>query len=136
MKFHILFMITALSSLAHGHGEDKPGPHGGFIRMPGAFHVEIVPTGKAQAKVYLLDINWQNPSMKNAEVELVLGQKGRAKCSAQNGSFFLCSFPSGSDLSKTGELKVKAKREGQVGNEVTYELPFKLLVIDDGHGGH
>jgi hypothetical protein len=58
----ILFQHT----LASAHGEDKAGPNGGFIRMPGAFHTELVPSGKDKLKVYLLDIQWKNPSLKNS----------------------------------------------------------------------
>lgn len=127
--FKLIFsslILTTFPQLALAHGEDKVGPHGGFIRMPGAFHTEIVQTEKDKAKIYLLDMNWQSPSVKDAKVEVGLGTKATVKCQAQEESYFLCSFPKGTDLSKKGKLQVKAQREGQKGNEVTYELPLKL----------
>ena len=119
--------LLILAQFAFAHGEDKAGPNGGFIRMPGAFHTEIVQSGKDKAKVYLLDMNWQNPSVKDSKVEVKLGTKAVfIKCQAQEESYFLCSFPKGTDLSKKEKLQIKAQREGQMGNEVTYELPLKL----------
>lgn len=136
-RLYTCFILTLFfSAQALAHGEDKLGPHGGFIRMPGAFHTEVVPMGKDKAKIYLLDINWQNPSVKGAEVDARVGSKGQAKCSVHEGSYFLCLFPQGTDLSKKGQLNVKARRESQLGNEVIYELPFKLQMIDEGHKGH
>lgn len=130
-----ILLVTLPLTFAYAHGEDKPGPHGGFIRMPGAFHTEVIQVGADKAKIYLLDINWREPSVKNAKLEVRVGAKGLATCAAQEGSYFLCSFPKGTNLSKKGELKIKAQREGQMGNEISYELPLKLQVIDDGHGG-
>lgn len=118
--------LLILAQYAFAHGEDKAGPNGGFIRMPGAFHTEIVQIEKDKAKVYLLDMNWQSPSVKDAKVEVRLGTKATLKCQAQAEPYFLCLFPKGTDLSKKGKLQVKAQREGQKGNEVTYELPLKL----------
>ena len=56
MKYLILFASIWTATNAFAHGEDKAGPHGGFIRMPGAYHTEVVPVSKNQAKVYLLDM--------------------------------------------------------------------------------
>ncbi len=60
-------IVTTLSLNVFAHGEDKPGPHGGFIRMPGAFHTEVVKE-KEGYRVYLLDINWKNPSVLDSAV--------------------------------------------------------------------
>lgn len=136
MKMHALFLIGLLSTpTAFGHGEDKPGPRGGFIRMPGAFHIEVVPTGPSEAKVYLLDMEWKNPSTKDVSVEMSLKGKGSANCSVKK-DHVLCVLQKGANLQNKGQLVVKAKREGQVGNEVTYDLPLKLTPIDDGHEGN
>ena len=54
----IFSTLTVLSVNLFAHGEDKPGPHGGYIRMPGSFHTEVVKE-KAGYRVYLLDINWK-----------------------------------------------------------------------------
>ncbi len=117
--------VVVIGQIAFGHGEDKAGPNGGFIRMPGSFHTEIVQIDKDKAKVYLLDMDWQSPSVKEGKVEVKLGSKAFVKCQAQTEPYFLCQFPKGTDLSKKGTLLVKAQREGQKGNDVTYGLPLK-----------
>ncbi|QDK44667.1 hypothetical protein DOM22_05570 [Bdellovibrio sp. ZAP7] len=136
MKKIILTISILIASKAFSHGEDKPGPNGGFIRMPGAYHTEVVADGN-QLKVYLLDINWKNPSTKNSSVEIVLPavSKSPLKCQSQV-TYFSCSLPTNIDLKKKGQLLVNSQREGQKGNQASYELPLKLEKIDDGHGGH
>lgn len=123
--------------VVYAHGEDKLGPNGGFIRMPGAFHTEVLPLGANKLKVYLLDINWENPSVLNSSLRVSLRSKetSLAKCEVQE-NYYLCEFPMEVNLTKRGELSVEAQRENQKGNMVSYELPLKLQVIDDGHGGH
>lgn len=125
------------SQMALAHGEDKPGPNGGFIRMPGAFHTEVIPTGPNSLKVYLLDIQWQNPSVANSALSVTYKAKKstQGKCSIES-NYYICKFPKHADLKKSGELIVEAQRENQKGNVVSYELPLKLQVVDDGHGGH
>jgi hypothetical protein len=121
-----LLAALVLSDLAYGHGEEKPGPHGGFIRMPAAFHTEVVPVGKNQIRIYLLDINMKNPTVESSSVKAVLtGKKGSAaKCEAR-GDFYLCTFSGKSDLNR-GELSIEAKRGGQSGSPVSYKLPLGL----------
>lgn len=128
-----MFMATQ----AFAHGEDKLGPHGGYVRMPGAFHTEVVPEGKDQIKVYLLDINWKNPSTKNSSVEITLQKKPKApiQCQAQN-DFFICALPAGTNLQKKGKLFVTSQREEQKGNQATYDLPLKLEKPENEHNGH
>lgn len=119
------------------HGKDKPGPNGGFIRMPGAFHTEVIPLGPNKIKIFLLDINWENPSVLNAAISLSHKSEriSKAKCDKKN-NYYVCDFSKGVDITKKGKLIIEAQREGQKGNTVSYELPLKLQVIDDGHDGH
>ena len=138
-KFLALFLTIFLSSsqTVLAHGEDRPGPNGGFIRMPGAFHQEVVQVAKDQLKIYLLDINFKNPSSKNSNVEARLNANVSANCLAKDNSFFVCKFPDGSDLSKFGQrLTIKARRDGLVGNEIMYELPLKFDTKSDRHSTH
>lgn len=128
-----IFKFTALavliSNFAWAHGEDMYGPHKGFVRMPGAFHTELVPDSKNSLKVYLLDIQWKNPSVLQAKVQIKYNGKTEAQCDVKNSepeSYFLCSFSKKVDLTKTGELKVIAEREEQKGMGVSYKLPLKL----------
>lgn len=132
----LIILLNCISTLALAHGEDKPGPHGGFIRMPGGFHTEILPVDKNKLKVYLLDINWQNPSIKESSLDVSFGNNAdRATCDRKENLFYLCSFSKKTDLTKKGKLTVTSMREGQKGNAVTYDLPLNLKAIDDGHNG-
>ena len=126
----LFFSLTCL-----GHGEEKPGPNGGFIQMPGAFHTEIVPVNKSVLKVYLLDMEWKNPTVKDSEVVMTY-KKRKANCKKQT-DHFLCQFKV-LNLTKKGELGLLAKRENAQGNAQTYELPLKRpeTVPADEHSGH
>lgn len=142
MKYLILFASIWTATTAFAHGEDKTGPHGGFIRMPGAYHTEVVLVGKNQAKVYLLDMQWKNPTTKKSSVEVLLQQKGTTapllSCRAQ-GDFFLCNFPEGTDLTAKGTLTVTSKRLEHKGNQTVYDLPLKLqspATAQEDHSAH
>lgn len=120
---HILFVMAfGLSFEAFGHGEDKPGPQGGHIRMPGAFHTELLIEGQDKVKVFLLDMEWKNPTTKNSNLEVRLGED-KATCTAE-AEAYLCSWTKKVNLKK-GKLVVLANREGLQGNEAVYDLPLK-----------
>ncbi len=132
MKNYKAFTVTfvLLSPLfAFPHGEDKAGPHGGFIRMPGAYHTEIVLDGKNKLKVYLLNMQWKTPSIVNSKLQISYVGKDTlsATCKTEK-NFYLCTFSAAVDLTKEGSLKVASQREGQEGMEVTYPLPLKLEI--------
>jgi hypothetical protein len=130
-------IVTSLGAqLAFAHGEDKPGPNGGFIRMPSAFHTELVPTGSSSLKIYLLDINWKNPTVKASALKVTHRPTNSSGACKVESNFYVCQFSKSVDLTKKGELSVEAKREGQTGATVSYELPLKLQKLDDGHSGH
>lgn len=122
---------------AFGHGEDKAGPHQGFVRMPGAFHTEVVPSASThELNIYLLDIAWKNPSVKNSSVEILFknSMNGLTSCPPRaDKNFFFCRVPADVDLKKPGQFIVKAKREGQVGNDAVYDLPLSLKKSHQGH---
>lgn len=118
-----LLMIQFFQIDAFAHGEEKPGPHGGFVRMPGAFHTEVVKDKKGY-RIYLLDINWQNPSVREASVSASIEFKKKItklSCSKQT-DFFLCQSKS----LDAGTLNITSTREGQVGGVSTYSLPLKF----------
>lgn len=149
MKILALTLSLAFVSIqAHAHGEDKPGPHGGFIRMPGAYHTEVVPKDNT-VEVYLLDMDWKNPVVKDSSVEAeIRDPKAKKKTSAKaqclpDKSFFLCTFAPGTNTKGPGrELVLTTTRAKQKGNKAVYELPFKLAAPthnaapDDPHAGH
>ena len=136
MKIGIIsaVMILVLDTSVWAHGENKPGPHGGFIRMPGAFHTEVVREAGAKLKIYLIDMQWKHPTTRDSSVQISLKNTKsiKAKCESKT-DHFVCSLPKGTDLT-AGELIVQATRENQVGNAAVYPLPLKLLA--ESHEGH
>ncbi|MBK7844057.1 MAG: hypothetical protein IPJ71_10235 [Bdellovibrionales bacterium] len=140
MRFIVFALMTVSAPISWGHGESQPGPHGGFIRMPGAFHSEILPVGDRQFKVFLLDINWKNPSIKNSHLELNYFEtsKVKATCETKEELYFLCSFPKNLDIAKAkkGTLLLLSQREGQKGQEVSYRLPLRHEPTNRGHKDH
>lgn len=137
----VLFTFSQIAipaSLSWAHGEDKPGPHQGFIKMPGAFHTEVVKTSDQGIKVYLLDMDWKNPTIKESSVTVSLKSKThneKATCKETDGNHYSCQFGSKVNLTQTGELIIEAVRERQKGNKAVYALPLKLPK-EDPHAGH
>lgn len=137
----IISCILLLSSLAaFAHNEDQKGPNGGFIRMPGNFHTEVVPQKNGKIKVYLLDVNIQKPMVKDSSItaSIVNGASKDIKCESQK-DFFICETKK-ADLKK-GTLQINAERNKVKGAIAIYELPLTLTkpapaMKDEGHAGH
>lgn len=125
-------IILLAVSVTLAHGEDKPGPHGGHIRMPGNFHTELVADQNGVYRVYLLDMQFKNPIVINSDVETYI-QKGKKKinlkCSVAGAEFFLCKT---ARPLKSGELVINAKRDGVSASlGAQYKLPLKYFKKDD-----
>ncbi|MNK07873.1 hypothetical protein D3C87_257950 [compost metagenome] len=143
MKKQLLLIATlaGLSSQAFAHGEDAPGPHGGHIRMPGAFHTELSLDEKTQdLHVYLIDMEFKNPTVKESKLEAV-AKRGKSSvkftCSVMDGNHFHCVPEKKYPLK--GEIILNATRENAVGNEAVYKLPlmkFKGGKKSEGHQHH
>jgi hypothetical protein len=125
MKNLIFGSLVLVASFALAHGGDKPGLHGGFVEMPGTFHTEVVPEKGNSFKVYLIDINFQNPSIKDSSVEAWIegGSKKSSLNCVSKEDYFQCN-PTDKTV-KGKKLIIKAKREQMQGNEVTYKLPIR-----------
>lgn len=120
----VIFLIVTTMSQAFAHGEEAPGPHGGIIRMPGAFHTEIIP-GKNSFRIMLLDINFQHPSVKNSSVKAMIKTRGKTlalKCKVKS-DYFLCHMNK-KQISPTSILEVVAVRENAIGALMSYPLPL------------
>lgn len=122
---HFLLSLFLTPTLTFAHGEEKPGPHGGHIQMPGAFHTELVLDKDQSAHIYLLDMNFTNPSIKDSSVEVTAKTKGKSvafQCMIMNENHFHCTpekkYPA------TAKIIVKAVREKAPGNEAVYKLPL------------
>lgn len=132
----IMFVLGINSLSVFSHGEDKPGPNGGFLRMPGTFHTEVILTSTNTLKIFLLDINWKNPTVKNSSLKVIHKEsKLLANCSVES-NYFICQFSDNVDLKKKGELLVEADMNGQKGMAVSYELPLKLKKTNSDHINH
>lgn len=140
MKKLLPILLLAATVKALAHGEDKLGPNGGYLKMPGAFHTEVVPQNDGKIKIYLLDINIKTPVVKNSQITATIVSGGRKDitCTSKR-DHFLCDTTK-SDLTK-GTLNISAVRSAVKGDEAIYNLPLALSKPapekkDDDHGGH
>lgn len=145
LKAFILVFGILVGSWVFAHGEDKPGPHQGFIKMPGAYHTEVVAAGDRGLKVYLLDMEWKNPQVANSSVNATF-KSGKAisipaKCETGK-DHFICYFSKGVTLKGPGQIVIESTRDGQKGNAAIYDLPLTLpggpgaAAPGDPHAGH
>lgn len=123
----LLGAALALPATVNAHGTADPGPHGGEIRMPGAFHVEAL-AGEQAFRVYVLDMQFDNPTVENASLTAKLEQGGTTKqldCkTADDAAAFVCPLPANATLEQ-GVLTVDAERSGKPGEPAKYELPLE-----------
>lgn len=134
LKFTILISLFPMCLLAHG--EDKLGQNGGYIRMPGGFHTEVMISDN-KLLVYLLDINWKDPVTEKSSVFAEYSQKGTSSsltCSA-TGNHFSCQLPKHFKASD-GQFYVQADRMGMKGAKAEYLLPLKLISPEVDHSKH
>ena len=123
LKSILVSACLFVPTLLFAHGGDLPGPHGGKIEMPGAFHVEAVRKDLQTFYVYLLDIEFTNPVIANSDVKAQVLAKSKIElaCEApKTEAFFICK--SKSLLKKSVELVVVAKRDGAQGNEAHFKF--------------
>lgn len=117
-------VLNPVATIAHGTSD--PGPHGGEIRMPGAFHVEVA-AEQERLRVYLLDMQFEQPRVKNSSVEATLerdGETTRLSCTqADDIRAFKCSLPAEASLDE-GTLVVEASRDGLPAEPARYDLPL------------
>lgn len=118
---------SLLSSAAFAHGEDQPGPHHGYIRMPGAYHIEVIPN-KDSLDIMLLDINFKNPTALNSSVKAVIKTSKKnayvLNCESMD-SYFTCPINE-KMLGKKGKLLIESSRLQEEGVPVEYALPLKF----------
>lgn len=125
MKNILLLILTTVSIQSWGHGGDKPGPNGGEVQMPGAFHTELVFDKESQdAMVFLLDMEFKNPTLNDSSVTAFY-KKGKTKvaysCMPMHNHFH-CTAEKKIKAPAGGELHITAIREKAKGNEVIYKL--------------
>lgn len=140
MKTLLTLILLTVSVKSFGHGEDKFGPNGGYLKMPGGFHTEVVPDKDGKLKIFLLDINFKSPVVKNSKVTATVnnGNKKEINCTTKR-DHFLCETTK-ADLTK-GTLTIIAERSTIKGAEAIYELPLALAkagteMKGEDHGSH
>ncbi len=121
------FTLTlALAGTVFAHGEDELGPHKGYIKMPGAYHIEVIP-GKDTIDIMLLDVNFKNPTVLNSHIKAKItsgSQTVELKCESM-ANYFSCPV-NASMLTSKGALVVDSERQLAEGSAVEYPLPLHL----------
>ncbi|MFN3698247.1 MAG: hypothetical protein ACK4VO_12485 [Pseudobdellovibrio sp.] len=133
-KILISAFILFTTLQAFSHGEDKPGPHGGYIRMPGAFHTEVVPE-KNGYRIYLLDIEWKNPTTKNSNLKASIKTQQKTlelDCKSERNSYFCKS----QIITEPAQLILNAQRKTQKGSPATYDLPLRFTTTTQQQNNH
>ncbi len=126
-KFLNLALLSlCFSATAYAHGEEDLGPHNGYIKMPGAYHVEAVPK-KNGVDILLLDINFEDPTVSNSFVKASIRSGTsviKLVCTAKE-DYFTCPVDERL-LAAKGTLSVESKRDKSEGMTVEYALPLHL----------
>jgi hypothetical protein len=125
MVFVTLMGMIVISNSAYSMGGDKPGPNGGFVKMPGTYHVELVPK-KDKVLVYLLDLSLKNPISQDSSVTLKLINKETKElgCKVEN-KYFICNISS-VDFAQYTEVNVESIRNKIKGKVAVYKIPLKF----------
>lgn len=126
----LLFAVSLFSPrLGLSHGENKPGPNGGHIRMPGAFHTELKEAAPGKYEVYLLDVSLKGTPTDGWSLEAQLNRKSTLpqslKCQRRKQSY-LCEVPESWKIAQGDEITVKASRKNQPGATAVYLLPLSF----------
>ncbi len=142
MKNLIAALVFLASANVFAHGEDKKGPFGGYIQMPGVFHTELVPDRKDKSyHIFLTDIEFKNPTVQDSGIEMTYEEEGKKpikfKCEVMGGNHFHC-IPNKDYSKEKGTLVLNVTRMKQKG-VAKYELPLRLKgekPKENSHGGH
>lgn len=106
--------------------------------MPGAFHTELKPLGPSSFDLFLVDMEWKNPSVENSSLSVVLnqGKKDEATLDCRKKEDrYTCSLGKKRSFKKGDVLTIQASRMGAPGIPVKYPYPFLPASAGEG-GGH
>lgn len=127
-QYFLGFILSIQSLGLFAHGENKAGPNGGHIQMPGAFHTELVIGAKKDTlRVFLLDLSFKNPVVKDSKVEMSYKKDNlieSLKCKPIE-NYFECNLEK-SNEKKSGDLVVNASRLGAAARPAVYTLPLSF----------
>ncbi len=117
-----IFLALFISNNIYAHGMDAPGPHGGNITMPGAFHVELKEDKKnSELRIYLLDIAFKNPTVIDSSITVSINNKESLSCKTQKG-YYSCNVKS---LKNGDSIFITPVRQKVKGTVATYQYPLK-----------
>lgn len=123
-----LICLSLISNIAFAHGENKLGPHQGYIRMPSMYHTELVPVTEKEFNIYLMNVNNTDATIQNSSAELILSSNEKiidqVKCQAK-ADHFNCTLLKSSNI-KNGKLIIKSQRNKDIGKDAVYDLPLAL----------
>jgi hypothetical protein len=125
-SFATILLTLTFSHFAFAHGANKAGPHGGYIRMPGNYHIELVPAENKEIKVYFLDMTFAPVSLEEAQVTMTLkGKKTlKAECLKEQ-HFFRCDTKDQS-FKNYREVIVESSRDGKGLTSSVYKIPLSF----------
>ncbi len=124
-SFVTILLTLLVSGTVFAHGMNKPGPHNGYIRMPGAYHVELV-TDKNILKVYVLDMSFKPLPMTGATAKITLkGFKEVSLDCIKGAEFFSCDTKD-TNMKKYTEILIESSKAGERAATSTYKLPLSF----------
>lgn len=127
MSSSVLFLTIITNVFAHG--DNKLGPNGGYLNMPGSFHTELIYNDDGSFQVYLIDSTFKNPMTKDSSVELSLitgNKKIVFQCNVATETYFLCKSAGSKTKSKKGKIEIRAVRNKIKSSVAKYSLPLTL----------
>jgi hypothetical protein len=125
MKIVTLLSLLLSSEVTLAHGMNKHGPNGGYIKMPGAFHTELVDKN-TNMHVYLLDMSFKNPTSVNSSVKIIYKGNSESEFFCTNSvNYIVCKKPT-NGLKNIKEIIIKTIRANNKGRDAIYSLPLQL----------
>lgn len=122
-SFVTILISAFFSTAAFAHGMNKPGPNNGYIKMPGAYHIELV-TAKNALKLYILDINFKPLPIETASVKVTLkGLKELMVECTKGAGHFVCDTKD-ANMKKYTEIMVLSSKTGEKAATSSYALPL------------
>lgn len=124
--FVTILLSTIVSQAAFAHGMNKAGPHGGYVRMPGNYHIELVPADR-ELKVYFLDMMFAPISIDQSSLSLTLRGKKQLKAEClKELHFFRCDTKDQS-FKNYREIVIESNKEGKAAATSTYKIPLSFM---------
>ena len=126
-SFVTLLMTCLFSSNSFAHGMNKPGVNNGYVRMPGAYHVELVPISEG-FRVYFQDIQFKSISTKDATLNLVVKAQTSATigCKKEEANTFVCPVEKAALKGATELVLESSINNGKTKGSSVYKYPLSF----------